>query len=29
MAALDIAEIVWRAMDLEEVQPVAAVCAAP
>jgi Fe-S oxidoreductase/nitrate reductase gamma subunit len=29
MAALDIAEIVWRAMDLEEVQPVAEVCAAP
>ena len=29
MAALDIAEIVWRAMDLEEVQPVAEACAAP
>jgi Fe-S oxidoreductase len=29
MAALDIAEIVWRAMDLEEVQPAAQVCAAP
>jgi Fe-S oxidoreductase/nitrate reductase gamma subunit len=29
MAALDIAEVVWRAMDLEEVQPVAEVCAAP
>jgi Fe-S oxidoreductase/nitrate reductase gamma subunit len=29
MAALDIAEIVWRAMDLEEERPVAEVCAAP
>jgi Fe-S oxidoreductase len=29
MAALDIAEIVWRAMDLEEEKSVAAVCAAP
>jgi Fe-S oxidoreductase/nitrate reductase gamma subunit len=29
MTALDIAEIVWRSMDLEEVQPVVQVCAAP
>jgi Fe-S oxidoreductase len=29
MAALDIAEIVWRAMDLEEEKSVAAVCATP
>jgi hypothetical protein len=29
MAALDIAEIVWRAMDLEEEKPAAEVCAAP
>jgi Fe-S oxidoreductase len=29
MAALDIAEIVWRAMGLEEERPVAEVCAAP
>ena len=29
MAALDIAEIVWRAMDLEEEKPPVDVCAAP
>jgi len=29
MAALDIAEIVWKAMDLEEEKPVGDVCAAP
>ncbi|OGP85404.1 MAG: hypothetical protein A2V87_08070 [Deltaproteobacteria bacterium RBG_16_58_17] len=29
MAALDIAEIVWKAMDLEEEKPVGEVCAAP
>jgi Fe-S oxidoreductase/nitrate reductase gamma subunit len=29
LAALDIAEIVWRAMDLEEERPAADVCAAP
>jgi Fe-S oxidoreductase/nitrate reductase gamma subunit len=29
MAALDIAEIVWRSMDLEEERPAAEVCAAP
>ena len=29
MAALDIAEIVWRAMDLEEEKPSVEVCALP
>jgi hypothetical protein len=29
MAALDIAEIVWKAMGLEEEKPAADVCAAP
>ena len=29
MAALDIAEIVWKAMDLEEEKPPVNVCAAP
>ena len=29
MAALDIAEIVWKSMDMEEEKPVGEVCAAP
>ena len=29
MAALDIAEIVWKAMDLEEEKPPVDVCATP